>query len=74
MGRKGRLFSDTPAGARSSAVIYSLMQTAKANGKEPYAWLCTVLHDLPAAKSIEDVEALLPWNLQKLDLSSEVAP
>ena len=74
VGRKGWLFSDTPAGARSSAVIYSLMQTAKANGIEPYAWLCTVLHDLPAAKTIEDVEALLPWNLHKLDLTSEVAP
>ena len=67
VGRKGWLFSDTPAGAHSSAVIYSLMQTAKANGKEPYAWLCSVLHDLPAAKTIEDVDALLPWNLHKLD-------
>ncbi len=71
VGRKGWLFSDTPAGAHFSAVIYSLMQTAKANGKEPYAWLCNVLHDLPGAKTIEDVEALLPWNLHRLDLTSE---
>jgi hypothetical protein len=34
--RKAWLFSDTPAGARASAVIYSLVQTAKANGLEPY--------------------------------------
>ena len=73
VGRKGWLFSDTPAGAHSSAVIYSLMQTAKANGKEPYAWLCSVLHDLPAAKTVEDVEALLPWNLHRLDLTREAA-
>lgn len=36
VGRKNWMFSDTPAGAHSSAIIYSLMQTAMANGKEPY--------------------------------------
>lgn len=73
MGRKAWLFSDTPAGAHSSAVIYSLVQTAKANGLEPYAWLRRVLRDLPAAKMVEDVEALLPWNLRIPDLSGETA-
>ena len=71
MGRKAWLFSDTPAGAHSSAVIYSLVQTAKANGLEPYAWLRRVLRDLPAAKTVEEVEALLPWNLRIPDLSGE---
>ena len=73
IGRKAWLFSDTPAGAHSSAVIYSLVQTAKANGLEPYAWLRGVLRDLPAAKSLEDVEALLPWNLPIPDLSQQTA-
>jgi len=68
VGRKAWLFSDTPAGARSSAVIYSLVQTAKANGLEPYTWLRRVLRDLPAAKTVEDVQALLPWNLRLTDL------
>ncbi len=63
VGRKGWLFSDTPAGAHASAVIYSLVQTAKANGVEPYQWLCQVLRDLPAAKTVDDVKALLPWNI-----------
>ena len=70
VGRKAWLFSDTPAGAHASAVIYSLVQTAKANGLEPYAWLRRVLLDLPAAKTVEDVEALLPWNLNSRDLTS----
>ena len=39
VGRKNWLFSDTPAGAHASAVVYSLIETAKANGREPYAWL-----------------------------------
>ena len=73
MGRKAWLFSDTPAGAHSSAVIYSLVQTAKANGLEPYAWLRRVMRDLPAAKTVEEVEALLPWNLRIPDLSGETA-
>ena len=63
VGRRAWLFSDTPAGAHASAVIYSLVETAKANGVEPYTWLRRVLRDLPAAKTVEDVEALLPWNL-----------
>ena len=71
IGRKAWLFSDTPAGAHASAVIYSLVQTAKANGLEPYAWLRHVLRDLPAAKTVEEVEALLPWNLRIPDLSGD---
>ena len=73
VGRKAWLFSDTPAGAHASAVIYSLVQTAKANGLEPYAWLRRVLRDLPAAKTVDEVEALLPWNLRIADLSGEIA-
>lgn len=62
VGRKAWLFSDTVAGANSSAIIYSLVETAKANGIEPYLWLRRALRKLPAAKTVEDVEALLPWN------------
>jgi transposase len=62
IGRKAWLFSRTTAGAHASAVIYSLIETAKANGLEPYTWLCCVLHDLPAAKTVEEIETLLPWN------------
>ena len=73
IGRKGWLFCDTPAGAHASAVIYSLLGTAKANGLEPYTWLRRVMRDLPAAQTVEEVEALLPWSLHALDLTSEMA-
>lgn len=73
VGRKGWLFADTPAGAHASAVIYSLVETAKANGLEPYTWLKRVLTCLPAAKTVEEVEALLPWNLHLHDLATELA-
>ncbi len=74
IGRKAWLFSDTPAGAQASAVIYSLLQTAKANGHEPYIWLRHVMRNLPAAKTLEEFEALLPWNLHALDLTSNIMP
>ena len=63
VGRKNWLFSDTPAGAKASAGLYSLVETAKANGLEPYAYLRHVFTDLPQAKTLEDIEALLPWNI-----------
>ena len=62
IGRKAWLFSDTPKGATASAQIYSLIETAKINGQEPYTWLRHVLERLPQAKSVDDYEALLPWN------------
>lgn len=62
IGRKNWLFSDSPRGATASAQLYSLVETAKANEQEPYAWLRHVLERLPQARSVEDYEALLPWN------------
>ena len=62
IGRKNWLFSDTPKGASASAKLYSLVETAKANGTEPYAYLRHILERLPQAKAVEDYEALLPWN------------
>jgi transposase len=68
IGRKNWLFSDTPAGARASAALYSVIETAKANGLEPYAYLRKVLGELPAAARVEDIEALLPWRLTMAQL------
>lgn len=65
VGRKAWLFSDTPKGAKASAIHYSLIETAKANGLEPYAYLSHVLKALPYADTVEKIEALLPWNFQK---------
>lgn len=52
IGRKNWLFSDTPKGAVASAQLYSLVETAKANGKEPYAWLRHALEQLPHASTV----------------------
>ncbi|WP_271197048.1 transposase domain-containing protein, partial [Pseudomonas turukhanskensis] len=60
--RKNWLFSDTPKGDTASAQLYSLVETAKANGQEPYTYLRHILEHLPHAKAVEDYNALLPWN------------
>jgi hypothetical protein len=63
IGRKNWLFSDTPAGANASAKLYSIIETAKANGLEPYAYLRLIFAGLPQATTPAGVEALLPWNV-----------
>ena len=63
IGRKNWLFSDTPAGAHASAKLYGIIETAKANGLEPYAYLRLIFEKLPQATTLADVEALLPWNV-----------
>ena len=62
VGRKGWLFSDTVKGAIASANLYSIVETAKANGVEPHAYLSLLFTRLPHAKTVEDFEALLPWS------------
>lgn len=63
IGRKNWLFSDSVRGVKASANLYSLIETAKANGLEPYAYLRRVFAELPRAETVEDFEALLPGNI-----------
>jgi hypothetical protein len=63
LGRKNWLFSQSVEGAEASAVLYSLIETAKANGLEPYRYLRHVLEKIPHAKLLEDFEALLPTDV-----------
>jgi len=45
-------------------MLYSIIETAKANGLEPFAYLTQVFTALPSAQSLEDIEALLPWSIK----------
>ena len=62
VGRKGWLFSDTVKGAVASANLYLLVETCKANGVEPHAYLTLLFHQLPYLNTVEDYETVLPWN------------
>ncbi len=64
VGRKNWLFSDTAKGAASSAIVYTLVETAKANGLDPHAYLLRLLEELPylgCDPSQNDLDAFLPW-------------
>lgn len=65
IGRKNWLFSDTVPGARASALIYSMIETAKSNGLESYWYMKYLFEQLPAAMTEDDFRALLPYNVDK---------
>lgn len=68
VGRKNWLFSNTPRGAHSSAVLYSLVESAKANKLEPYQYLRYLFTKMPAYSSSDDIKLLLPCYLSKKNL------
>ena len=64
VGRKNWLFCDTQAGANASVVIFTLLETAKANGLNPETWLNHILSVLPdrlARNTDAPVDDLMPW-------------
>ena len=67
IGRKAWLFSSTPNGARASAILYSLIITARANGLDAYKYMRHVLNEIPKAQTAEDYEALLPHRVDMAD-------
>jgi transposase len=62
IGRKNWMFSQSVKSAKASAMLYSLIETAKANGLEPQAYLTHLFRDLPNCNTLEQFEQLLPWN------------
>ena len=66
IGRKNWIFNQTPRGAKASALLYSLVQTAVANNLEPFDYLKYLFSELPKLGRHYEKEALdqfLPWNL-----------
>lgn len=63
VGRRAWLFSDSPEGAKASAAMFSLIETAKANDVEPYTYLQQVVGHIAAANTDEALDALMPWNM-----------
>lgn len=60
VGRKNWLFSGSPEGARASAALYSIIETAKANGIEPYWYLRYLFEKLPSCKSDDEIRLIMP--------------
>ena len=64
MGRKSWLFSTSPKGAKASAIIYSIVETAKENNLDPLKYLTYVLEQLPLMDLTDEaaLESLMPWS------------
>jgi transposase len=65
LGRKNWLFADTVGGARASANLYSLTETGKANGIEPWRYLNHLFDVLPAVQTPDELERLLPQHIDR---------
>lgn len=66
VGRRNWLFSGSPEGTAASAAVYSIVETAKANGLNPYEYLRYIFKYLPGVcfdEEPEYLEEFLPWNL-----------
>lgn len=63
IGRKAWLFSNTPRGASASAILYSLIETAKANDLVVHTYIANCLQSL--AENPSDVAPLPPWNIKQ---------
>ncbi len=74
IGRRNWLFADTPKGAAASANPYSLIETAKANGVEPYDYLRYLYTELPRASTVEQLEALMPFKVPAERLRGTYSP
>jgi transposase len=64
LGRKNWLFNKSPAGAESSCGMYSLIETAKQNGLEPFRYLYALFHCAPLITDETEWTDLLPWNIK----------
>ena len=64
VGRRNWLFADTVPGAHASANIYSLIETCKINGVEPFAYLSATLTAIAAGHPQSRIAELLPWNFK----------
>jgi transposase len=63
MGRKNWVISGSPTGAKSSCELYTLIETAKANGWNPFKYLARIFEKAATMKPADDWGQLLPWNL-----------
>jgi transposase len=65
IGRNNWVISASPAGATASAAWYSLIETSKINGVEPYLYLRCILSRLPDGEDPDAYIHLLPWRIEK---------
>jgi transposase len=62
--RKNFMFANSIDGANALCLHFSLIRTAKRHNLDPYRYYVKILEAIPHCETIEDYEALLPWNIE----------
>ena len=73
IGRKNWLFCQSVAGAKASAVLYSLMETCNEHDIPVYPYFATVLTRIPRCHTRAELETLLPYHIDKKQLEAWMA-
>jgi len=68
--RKNFMFCSSVEGANALCLHFSLIRTAKRHGLDPYRYYESILKAIPHCESVDDYEALLPWNIQLAKVGS----
>ena len=69
IGRKNWLFSKSQKGAEASSIIYSIIETCKANNVNTYNYLRYLFENIHKAQNKEELRAILPYNIDASDLA-----
>jgi len=67
IGRKNWLFANTPRGAKASAILYSIIETAKENKLNPHEYLTYIFKNAPnwdIRSNCDNLDRLMPWNVK----------
>ena len=62
--RKNFMFASSVDGAHALCLHFSLIRTAKRHNLDPYHYYTRILKQIPHCETVEDYEALLPWNIE----------
>ena len=71
--RKNAMFSYSMAGANANAVMFTLVETAKANGAEPYMYIKFLYEAMGTVKKDDKLDDLMPWSARFKDFASRNA-
>ena len=69
IGRKNWMFHGNDVGARAGSILFSLIETCKQNKVEVFSWIKYVIANIHKAKTVEQLEKLLPYNMNPLLLT-----
>ena len=69
--RRNCLLAGSQEGARALCLHLSLIRTAKLHNLDPYQYVVEIMKAIPNCEKVEDYEALLPWNIDLVNVTTK---